>query len=401
MQSFPASDLLRDFWGTADRSPKVAAHRVCTPNETFARIEPLLWAAGITRIADVTGLDRLGIPVVTVARPNSRSLSVSQGKGLDMAAAKVSGAMEALESFHAERVDQPVHLLRWSELSGTDRAIDLGGLPRLRSGLFHAEKRIPWVAALDLVSDRERLIPLELVHTDFTIPALPGTGCFPRSSNGLASGNSFAEAALHGLCELVERDAYALYLWHPERSSRLDLSTISNPVLLSLLERIQGAGCRLDLRDITSDLGVSAFWAIITGGGESAATSAPAGGLGCHPDRIWACVRAVTEAAQSRATRLSGSRDDLTRWWFRHERARPAPLVDEFTTALDAGPSFYSESVEDDLQWLLDRLASKGFDSVLAVDLSRPEFGLPVLRIVAPGLEHPGHDVVPGPRATS
>lgn len=400
MQPPLAPDLLRDIWGKADRPRKLASQRICPAEETFARIEPLLAAAGITRIADVTGLDRLRIPVTVVARPNSRGFSVSQGKGLDFTAAKVSGAMEALESFHAERIDRPVYLQRWSELAGTDRAVDPGRLPRLRNGLFHAEKRIPWIAALDLVSGRERLVPLELVHTDFTRPALPGTGCFPRSSNGLASGNSFGEAALHGLCELIERDAYALYLWHPERGSRVDLATISDPVLLSLLDRIEGAGCRLAVRDITSDLGAPVFWATVTGGGESAVTAAPAGGLGCHPDRVWACVRAIMEAAQSRATRLSGSRDDLTRRWFQGKRAPPVPPADEFATALEAGPGFRGETIEDDLHWLLDRLAANGFDSVLAVDLSRPEFGLPVLRIVVPGLEHPGDEAAPGPRVS-
>src|SRR5215213_1894280 len=106
----------------ADRPPKLTSHRICTAQQTHDRIEPLLTAAGITRIGDVTGLDRLGIPVVTVVRPNSRFLSVSQGKGLDFVGAQVSGAMEALEGYHAERIDRPVYLLRWSELADTNRA---------------------------------------------------------------------------------------------------------------------------------------------------------------------------------------------------------------------------------------------------------------------------------------
>ncbi|WP_201838856.1 YcaO-like family protein [Microvirga zambiensis] len=399
MQSSPAWHLLRDILDEANRSPKVASQRIRTPDETFARVEPLLAAAGITRIADVTGLDRLGIPVAVVVRPNSRGLSVAQGKGLDFMAAKISGAMEALESFHAERIDRPVYILRWSEAAGTARTVDPGRLPRLRNSLFHVEKRIPWIAALDLVSGRERLVPLELVHTDFTVPALPGTGCFPRSSNGLASGNSFGEAAVHGLCELIERDAYALYQSNPERGSRVDLVTVSDPVARSLVERIETAGCRLALWDITSDIGVSVFWATITGGA-SGVTAAPAGGLGCHPDRVWACIRALTEAAQSRVTRLSGSRDDLTHRWFKLVGPPPAPLAENGTAVLDAGPNFRGETVEDDLRWLIDRLIANSFDSIVAVDLSRPEFDLPVLRLVVPGLEYPSEEALPGPRAS-
>src|SRR4051794_11806268 len=99
MAHLAASGLLQDIWGKACRSPKLASHRVCRPEETFARIKPLLSTAGITRIADVTGLDRLDIPVAVVTRPNSRGLSVAQGKGLDFGAAKVSGVMEALETY--------------------------------------------------------------------------------------------------------------------------------------------------------------------------------------------------------------------------------------------------------------------------------------------------------------
>lgn len=60
---------------------------------------------GITRVADVTGLDRIGIPVVMVCRPNARSLAVSQGKGIDIEAATVSGLMESVELYHAEHIE--------------------------------------------------------------------------------------------------------------------------------------------------------------------------------------------------------------------------------------------------------------------------------------------------------
>ena len=52
------------------------AYRRCSPLETLARLAPFLSSMGITRIANVTGLDNIGIPVVMVCRPNSRSLSV-------------------------------------------------------------------------------------------------------------------------------------------------------------------------------------------------------------------------------------------------------------------------------------------------------------------------------------
>jgi ribosomal protein S12 methylthiotransferase accessory factor len=85
-------------------------HRTLDPARTLARVQPHLARMGITRIANVTGLDRIGVPVVMVCRPNARSLAVSQGKGLTLDAAKASGVMEALELDHAERILLPLML---------------------------------------------------------------------------------------------------------------------------------------------------------------------------------------------------------------------------------------------------------------------------------------------------
>ena len=70
--------------------------------DSWAAIHPRLGELGITRVANVTGLDNLGVPVVMACRPMARTLSVFQGKGLTLVAARVSGEMEANESFHAE-----------------------------------------------------------------------------------------------------------------------------------------------------------------------------------------------------------------------------------------------------------------------------------------------------------
>src|SRR5439155_24761113 len=113
-------------------APKVfwrGTHRVVPPEETIERARPLLPAMGITRIADVTGLDVIGIPVVMVCRPNSRSLAVSQGKGLDLAAAKASGVMESIEAYHAEHITLSVKLTTYEELRYTNRLADIPRLP--------------------------------------------------------------------------------------------------------------------------------------------------------------------------------------------------------------------------------------------------------------------------------
>ena len=108
-----------------------SSHRLVPPEKTLERVRPLTSVMGITRIANVTGLDNIGIPVVMVCRPNSRSISVSQGKGYDLLSAKVSGLMESVESFHAERVSHPLKLCSLEDLRYTEAVVD-GGNPVFR-----------------------------------------------------------------------------------------------------------------------------------------------------------------------------------------------------------------------------------------------------------------------------
>src|SRR5260370_41920527 len=95
---------------------RAGTHRLVPPEETLDRIGRFFPAMGITRVADVTGLDTIGIPVVLVYRPNSRSLVVSQGKGLDLVAAKASGVMESVEAYMAERIVLPLVLGSFNDL---------------------------------------------------------------------------------------------------------------------------------------------------------------------------------------------------------------------------------------------------------------------------------------------
>ncbi|MFJ8025534.1 hypothetical protein [Streptomyces sp. NPDC096311] len=104
----PASPVSDDESGK--KAYFAGTHRTCPPAQTWARIAPLLTAAGVTRIADVTWLDDIGIPVYQAISPANNHLSVYQGKGLDHISAKVSAAMEAIERWHGANLDtRPDH----------------------------------------------------------------------------------------------------------------------------------------------------------------------------------------------------------------------------------------------------------------------------------------------------
>ncbi len=386
-------------------------HRLIPPEETFARVSGIMPVMGITRVADVTGLDTIGIPVALAIRPNARSLSVSQGKGACRASARASALMESVELYHAEHIHAPLRLATWNEIRYRRPTADIESLPHSAGGSFHADLRTLWIEGQDLLGKGPMWVPHEMVHMDYTLPLPSGSGSFVMSSNGLASGNHPAEALCHALSELIERDALALFQLAGEgqREARLDLGTVDDPVCQSLLDRYDRAGVEVAVWDVTSDTRVPAFSCVIVDRDPSPARPiGPMSGSGCHPCRGVALSRALTEAAQSRLTLITGARDDV------HCHARPeGGDVKAARRALDIlalsppqrafsrVPDHERETVDDDVLLLLQRLAAVGIEQVIAVDLTHEAFGIPVVRVVVPGLES-NHDVPgcsPGRRA--
>lgn len=373
-------------------------HRQRAPAETVARVRELMPVMGITRVANVTGLDFVGVPVVMVTRPNSRSLAVSQGKGLDLDAAKASGLMESVESYHAERITLPLKLGSYEDLRFTHNLADVTQLPRHSDSVFRPNTQLLWIEGQDLMGGDPAWMPYELVHLNYTLPLPTGNGCFKPSSNGLASGNHILEAISHGICEVVERDATTL--WHlldadTKAATRIDIESIDDPDCRSVLDKLEDANIWTAVWETTSDIGIPAFLCrIIERTDNPSHLLRPAAGMGCHSTKEVALLRALTEAVQSRLTFISGSRDDLDRG--NYDRFLSDETRENWRASMEVRgemrdfreiASRNAETFEDDLEWELGRLKAVGIEQVLAVDLTREEFGLPVVRVVIPGLE--------------
>jgi ribosomal protein S12 methylthiotransferase accessory factor len=367
---------------------------------------------GITRAADITGLDVIGLPVVTVCRPNSRSVTVSLGKGLDLAAARASGVMESIEAFMAERITRPLVLGCVNDLRSSHPLVDVDLLPRTTDSVYYPDAPILWIEGRELFTGTPRWVPYEMVHTAYTLPRPTGTGCFIATSNGLASGNHLFEAISHAICETVERDAATLHsVQAPEdtASRRIDLRTVDDPGCGEALDRLDRAGMSVAIWDITTDIGIPAFTCRIAERRRPPVVTAyDAEGMGCHPDRNVALLRALTEAAQSRLGFISGARDDPAGWDYPRgvgQEEPPAPAADlagEAARDLTAVPAFDSDSLDADVAWELAALRLAGISEVVAVDLTHEEFGIPVARVIIPGLEGPTTTVPTcrlGPRA--
>lgn len=339
-------------------------------------------------MARLTALDRLGLPVYQAVRPASRNLSVSQGKGFTAAAARVGAAMEALENWHAECFDpvpQVITSVREMAYANPIRTRDLHWLP---AGACLVDWPIPWVEARSLVDGGRAWLPRAMLELDFRLARAFTPALFHRTSNGLASGNSREEALVHALSELVER--YTIYTVHrgPGRRVALDPDSMTAPYARELVERIRRAGFRLAIWDLTGALGLPVISAEIVGDDLPRVWF----GSGSHPAPDVAVSRALTEAAQARLTYISGARDDLAL-----ALRPPSPYVafedfrePEPERAFGELPDVAGAEVTEDLELLVERLAAAGYPPY-SVDLTRPELGVPVVRVFAPGLAEAYH----------
>jgi ribosomal protein S12 methylthiotransferase accessory factor len=314
--------------------------------------------------------------------------------------------MEAAETWHAERISLPLRLARERELEG--RVVDTSRLPRAAGCAYDPTRPLLWIEGTSLDGSGPSWLPLEVVHADHTLPPVTGTASFLCSTNGLASGNTLEEAACHALCEVIERDAVAL--WFRRRladpaPAALDLAAVRDPACREAIDRCDAAGIELAAWDVTSDLDVPACLCLLIDARE------PSGhgglGAGCHLAPEIALLRAITEAVQVRMTYISGARDDIAAHEYgtgtrkgRLLAARRLAGGSRSRASLDERPNLTGPSFKADLATLRHHLAAADLEAV-TVDLTRPELAINVVRAVIPGLEgpddHPSYR--PGPRA--
>jgi ribosomal protein S12 methylthiotransferase accessory factor len=246
---------------------------------------------GITRIADITGLDRLGLPVTQVVRPFSLSNSVSQGKGPDRTSAGVSAILESAESFFAERVST------FDVLTASARDL---AVPAHRfaahlldgAGPGWGDLETEWVIADNLLGGEPGPVPLELVHTAYSVPPLAPDGLFAASTTGLAAAFAEQDAILHGTLEVID-----------------------DPLVCDLLERLRSRSMLVGLWHAPSPSGIPVVWCQVMEENEPGCglLPYPADGSAASFDPAAAVAHSIYEAAQTRLAAISGARDDITR----------------------------------------------------------------------------------------
>ena len=363
------------------------SYRCCLPHETLQKIKPLFPKLGITRIAQVTGLDELGIPVATCIRPNSKHLSVSQGKGITQELANISAIMESVEGYHAENPPAGELVGCYKKLCHNSAFIN----PALFSNLrfvpsYFDTHEIAWVKGLNMNTEESVFLPHVLVCLDSTV-LRPEYNFLSVSTNGLASGNSYEEALCHAFFEIIERDALCRWQRLPDNQKmerQLDLDTITSDIHHDLLHRFAKSNIQVRVWNITSTcLPIPSFHCSIRG------RLGIFTGTGTHFSKEIALTRALTEAAQARLTLISGNRDDVFPDYY-FKRASELNLFQNHIVQnghysyQDIFEPEFSYDFKENVRQIVQLLVSQGFRNVLVVDHTKREFGIAVVQVFVP-----------------
>lgn len=369
--------------------------RACPPEETLATITPARPRCGITRVASVTHLDSIGIPVWVSVRPGGQVLQISNGKGVTDAASQVSALMEACELHLAEN-PHPARLWHGSmaqlaKVEPSAQIVSPAELPGDAGRYFSPDFIGEWTSGTDLGTGGRVWVPSSAVYF-FRRPSF-----FATSSNGLATGNTQAEARLHAIYELIERDAMCALaergrLKLRERGQVIDPDSVTSPVARLILDRCAAQGIRVVLLALPAAVAVSAIWATFLSERSMSTRTLVNPGFGAHVDPEVALTRALTEAAQSRLAKIHGARDDIRLRLGAPKDSRPYRVLNSLAPdtsweQVEARPRLdLANAPEATVPRLVDELVRSGKGPVYDFDLGSPEKHLHCARIIAPRL---------------
>jgi ribosomal protein S12 methylthiotransferase accessory factor len=351
---------------------------------------------GITRLGEITGLDTIGIPVWFATRPNSRSLSISQGKGVTDDQAKISAVMEAVECAVAEQPRQ--HVTKFATIEDMARkqrkVIPFFDVARVNPHQLDPTRQRAWVPGTSLISGQERFAPYELVGMDMRSDMPWDREAFRMTSQGLAAHFSIDKAIEHALLELVEHDASSLVdtfgLFGTNIREVTDYKG-ANADLDFILDKVARAGLDLHVYALPGRVKLPVIAAVISrqlNGPTGVISRAPAG-IACRTNVADAILAALLEAVQSRLTDIAGARDDLSMERFQKSKdgvsKNQPPLVSLAQLEAELQPTKRTSSMC--WQDILKMMQAAGIKDAYLFPLKSPVQDVHVVRAIVTGLE--------------
>ncbi len=344
---------------------------------------------GVTRLADITGLDRIGIPVWQAVRPWGRSLSLHQGKGLDADDARLGACMEAIECGHAEAWTGASITARFDDLPAAERAACAGDFADVRNGCKN-DVSLAWTL-LERIGGGHLWVPVAVVSLDLTVAGPAGV---ERGSNGQGAGFDLSFASFKGLCELIERDAVAAWQCKTVVSrvfDAIDCGSIGFDWFITLAGRLAGLGIAVRAYRVPAVIDMPVVAVELREFAGEAAGHPHTAGTCAHADAEAALKGALIEAIQARLTGIAGAREDIK---LGAPEARPPTLGLALAPPLNVAahgfaalfPAVASATPLQAFDAAIASLAAAGYPIVARALLSPSGCPVTTVKMFAPGL---------------
>jgi bacteriocin biosynthesis cyclodehydratase domain-containing protein len=341
--------------------------------------------------------------------------NASAGKGATASQARVGALCEAIERYSAElhgseyRVnammadfgDNAIHpnsIMCFSENQYRDRA----SWNANRSFFncvpepFDRDEYIDWTAIWSLTRERHVYIPTGLLYYPSATPDQQTKRSCIACSNGMAAGNSLEEAALNALLELVERDSVAIWWYNRTIRGEVNVGSFKNAWLSDLEEHHRKLDREVWAIDVTNDLNIPVF--VACSRRRNGPTEEIVFGFGCHLDAGIALQRAFAEMNQTLCTaeRLLSAGphalddQEMISWLRTAKLAEHLYLKSQPASAYKTHPDYRqlnTGNITRDFLLCKERIEALGME-VLLLDYTRSDIGMPVVRVIVPGMRH-------------
>ena len=302
---------------------------------------------------------------------------------------------------------------------------------------FDPAAEIDWTPVWSFTQGRHRYLPASMLYS--MAPEQRGSADLIADSNGCAAGNTLEEAILQGFYELVERDAFAIWWYNRLSVPGVDLSSFDDEFLASAADYYGRCEREVWMLDVTSDLGIPSFVALSRR--PDAETEDIIYGAGAHADPRLAALRALCELNQcltwlprpggrEGGGHEGGGRDGGGHSGPDRQSGRPGqsggagpsdrteqsgrpnrPMIDDpmalnwwktariadctwLVPSTDAPPRQGAQypvvetaDTREDVECCRALVEVRGME-FLVLDQTRPDIGMPVVRVIVPGMRH-------------
>jgi bacteriocin biosynthesis cyclodehydratase domain-containing protein len=359
--------------------------------ETLKKMERLMGKVGIINEIEVRKVEGKSFsPYVHVisADPTGNNRGRDHfGKGLTVEQSKASALGEAIERYCAkEHGDEKSIIASYKEVKEYAINPEDFVLPFNAPVKSVENLNIEWTWGYSLTTNRSILVPSTLVYHPYRPPKGIGR-VWGDGSNGLAAGNCLEEAILHGILEVIERDQHMIVEMSSLCTPDVDIKNSRNRYIRQILDQLKAAAIIPYVKNLTMDIKIPTFGVFLTHASPKSSREIDmfSYAVGTHLNPDVALLRALTEAVQLYPQVLSKWLKEDPGYKIEYRLQKGATTIQ-----INRVPNVSSDNIKTDIGTCIDIIKGLGMETII-VDLTRPNIGFSVVRVLIPGLQPTVH----------